>query len=217
MEQAEIKALLERYWRAETSLEEEQRLADYFLLAETDPGLRPLQNLFQWREEEAQVKAPGDFDHRMLLRISAEELVGPGARTSAVVPGVRTSAGVQVSTGKLVYSIRFAAAAAIILCIGLSFLVMLTAPQMGRDTQKGRDTGNAVANVVPGRGDAANGEVVAGRSGQVMKDTYSDPHQAFAAVRRALLMASARINEGQRITQKNITRLHNSWQAATGD
>jgi hypothetical protein len=198
MEQAEIKALLERYWRAETSLEEEQRLADYFLLAETDPELRPLQNLFQWREEEAQVKAPGDFDIRMLQRISAE------------VPEARISAEVPVSTGKLVYSIRFAAAAAIILCIGLSFLVVLTAPQ------KDRDPGTAVATVVPGR-DAANGEAVALRSGQVMKDTYSDPRQAFAAVRHALLMASARINEGQRITQKNITRLHNSWQAATGD
>jgi|HubBroStandDraft_6_1064221.scaffolds.fasta_scaffold604106_2 hypothetical protein len=202
MEQAEIKALLERYWRAETSLEEEQRLADYFLLAEADPELLPLQNLFQWRQEEAQVKAPADFDIRMLQRISAQELV---------VPAARISAGVPVSTGKLVYSIRFAAAAAIILCIGLSFLVVLTAPQ------KVRDAGKAVATVVPGGGDAANGEAVALRSGQVMKDTYSDPRQALAAVRHALLMASARINEGQRITQKNITRLHNSWQAATGD
>jgi hypothetical protein len=206
MEQAKIKALLERYWRAETSLEEEQRLADYFLQAGTDPALRPLQNLFQWREEEAQVRAPGDFDNRMLQRISAEEPVFSGAGISAEVPVMPQ---VPVATGKLVYSIRFAAAAAIILCIGLSFLVVLTAPP--------KDARKAVATMTVGGVDGANGGAIAAGSGQVMKDTYSDPRLALAAVRRALLMASVRINEGQRITQKNITRLHKSWQAATGD
>jgi hypothetical protein len=51
----------------------------------------------------------------------------------------------------------------------------------------------------------------------IEKDTFTDPNQALVAVRRALLLASVRLNEGEHITQKNITRLHDSWQAATGD
>jgi len=42
MEQDEIKTLLEKYWRAETSLGEEQRLADYFRQAEAGPDLEPM-------------------------------------------------------------------------------------------------------------------------------------------------------------------------------
>jgi hypothetical protein len=51
----------------------------------------------------------------------------------------------------------------------------------------------------------------------IEKDTYTDPNQALVVVRRALLVASVRINEGKHITQKNISRLHDTWQAATGD
>jgi hypothetical protein len=188
MEQDEIKILLEKYWQAETTLEEEQRLADYFLQAETGPDLEALRALFVWREEEAQLKPSEDFDSRMLRRISAEddEKAGPGKAE----PG-------NTRPGKLVFPFRFAAAAAIILCIGISFLVVVTAPQGAKPP--------VVATVTLPRADTT------------MKDTYSDPRLALAAVRHALLMASVRINEGQRITQKNITRLHNSWQAATGD
>jgi hypothetical protein len=196
MEQDEIKILLEKYWQAETTLEEEQRLADYFRKAETGPDLEVMRALFGWREEEAQLKPGEDFDNRMLRRISAEGSAAPGvielgkAVSGEVEPG-------NAGSGKLIFSFRFAAAAAIILCIGISFLVVVTSPPAGSPP--------VVATVTPPRADTT------------IKDTYSDPRLALAAVRRALLTASVRINEGQRITQKNITRLHNSWQAATGD
>jgi hypothetical protein len=192
MEQDEIKILLEKYWQAETTLEEEQRLADYFRQAETGPDLEVMRALFGWREEEAQLKPGEDFDHRMLQRISAEgdEKVAPGVELGMAGPG------------KLVFPFRFAAAAAVILCIGISFLVVVTAPSGGPPPVVAPPI---AATVTPPRAD------------KTMKDTYSDPRLALAAVRRALLMASVRINEGQQITQKNITRLHNSWQAATGD
>jgi hypothetical protein len=48
-------------------------------------------------------------------------------------------------------------------------------------------------------------------------DTYTDPQQALAEVKRALLVASVRMNKGTNITQKNITRLHDSWRVAIGD
>jgi len=50
-----------------------------------------------------------------------------------------------------------------------------------------------------------------------IKDTYDDPEKALAAVRHALLIASTHMNEGKNITQKNMYRLNNSWQAATGN
>jgi len=40
-----------------------------------------------------------------------------------------------------------------------------------------------------------------------IKDTYDDPQQALAAIRHALLSASARMNEGKNITQKNLDQL----------
>ena len=73
MEQAEIKALLDKYWQAETSLEEERQLADYFRRPEIDPALEPLRSLFDWRAEEAELKPGEDFDHRILERIGQHE------------------------------------------------------------------------------------------------------------------------------------------------
>ena len=205
MEQEEIKTLLEKYWRAETSLEEETRLADYFRQAETGPDLEPMRALFGWREEEAQVRPGEDFDDRMLRRILAEGDGGAGeAASGKVYPG-------KAALGKLVFPFRFAAAAAIILCIGISFLLVVTAPSGAPPAGVATVTPPRTGTTISPPGISPPGP------GTVIKDTYSDPRLALATVRRALLMASARINEGQRITQKNITRLHNSWQAVIGD
>ena len=163
MEQVKIRALLEKYWQAETSVEEERVLAEFFRQPEIPVDLEPVRGMFEWREEEAELKPGADFDSRILRRIA--EMEGGGK----VVPG---------------FSIRFAAAAAIILCLGIGLSIPMISPgPVGKDQQ----------------------------------DTYTDPNQALAAVRRALLVASVRLNEGKHITQRNITRLHDSWQAATGD
>jgi hypothetical protein len=96
-------------------------------------------------------------------------------------------------------------AAAIILCLGIGLLIPMISPGPGAVVGAG---------VGPGAGVSRTASETVHR---IEKDTYSDPNQALAAVRQALLVASARINEGKHITQRNITRLHDSWQAATGD
>jgi hypothetical protein len=186
MEQGEIRQLLEKYWQAETTLEEERLLAEYFRQPGIAADLEPMRELFVWREEEAEVKPGADFDSRMLRRITEMERSG--------------GHGEQEVRGRVVgrvgrFSVRFAAAAAIILCLGIGLLIPTISPGPG-----------AVASGVPVE-----------KIRIIEKDTYTDPSQALAAVRRALLVASVRINEGEHITQKNITRLHDSWQAATGD
>jgi hypothetical protein len=176
MEQTEITVLLEKYWRAETTVEEERVLTAYFRQGEIPADLEPVRGLFAWREEEAELKPGADFDRRMLVRIEEME--------DADRLGVREVRGRVIGR----FSIRFAAAAAIILCLGIGLLI----PMISR---------------VPEHPVAAT----------AITDTYTDPNQALAAVRRALVVASVRMNEGKHITQKNITRLHDSWQAATGD
>ncbi len=168
MEQVKIRALLEKYWQAETSVEEERVLAEFFRQPEIPDDLERVRGLFEWREEEAELRPGADFDSRMLRRITELEVPDWRARTG-VVRG---------------FYIRFAAAAAIILCLGIGLLIPMISP---------------------------------GPGGKEQKDTYTDPNQALAAVRRALVVASVRLNEGNHITQRNITRLHDSWQAATGD
>jgi hypothetical protein len=173
MKEVEVRALLDRYWQAETTLEEERLLAEYFRQPEIAGDLEPLRDLFEWREEEAQLRLGAGFDNRLLRKIAEMESGGAGKSVGRVVPGL---------------SIRWAAAAAIVLCIGISCLIAVTSPRIVQEPK-----------------------------GTAITDTYTDPKQALAAVRHALLLASARINEGKQITQKSITRLHDSWLTATGE
>jgi hypothetical protein len=187
MEQVEIKALLDKYWQAETSLEEERQLADYFRRPEIDPALEPLRSLFEWRAEEAELTPGEDFDRRMLERITRHApSIGQPPVQATPVRHLRSP------------SIGYAAAAAIILCICISFFLRVSSPGPDRSVVTATST-------LP---HAAIHEI---------KDTYDDPQQALAAVRHALLIASNGISKGRHITQKNINRFHNSWQAATGD
>lgn len=183
MEQTEIKVLLEKYWQAETTVDEERVLAQYFRQPEIPADLEPVRWLFAWREEETELKPGADFDRRMLARI--EEM------KDADRLGVREVRGKVVGR----FSIRFAAAAAIIVCLGIGLLIPMISPGPGVGVSR------------------ASSEKIR----IIEKDTYTDPNQALAAVRRALLVASVRMNEGKEITQKNITRLHDSWLAVTGD
>lgn len=193
MEQTEIRVLLEKYWQAETTVEEERVLAEYFQRAEIAADLEPMRGLFEWREEEAGLVPGADFDSRMLRRIGEME----GSLESGSLGSASSGSGSLGSGGRVIrgFSFRFAAAAAIILCLGIGLLIPLISPEPG---------------VWVSRASSEKMRIIE-------KDTYTDPNRALAAVRQALLVASARINEGKHITQRNITRLHDSWQAATGD
>lgn len=172
MEEAVMKVLLQKYWEAEATVEEERQLAEYCRQPGIGPEWETVRALFEWREDEAEVRPGADFDERMLRRI--KEMEGGGAR-------------------RIRLTVQFAAAASLILCLGIGLLIPATSPK---------------------KDDA--GRQYPAASAAVIKDTYTDPQQALAAVRHALLVASVHMNEGKQITQKNIDRLHNTWQVATG-
>jgi len=70
MEKAIIIALLEKYWRAETTLEEERQLADYFKTAGSDADLEPYNALFAYFEEESRITPSPDLEARILRSIT---------------------------------------------------------------------------------------------------------------------------------------------------
>jgi hypothetical protein len=47
-----------------------------------------------------------------------------------------------------------------------------------------------------------------------IKDTYEDPHQALAAIQKALHRVSAKMNQGKTMTQKQMDRMNEGWQSA---
>ena len=70
MEKAIVVALLEKYWRAETTLEEEKMLAGYFSTPSTDPDLEPYNALFAYFEEETKISPSADWEARILRSIT---------------------------------------------------------------------------------------------------------------------------------------------------
>ena len=179
----EIKRLLEKYFLAETTLEEEKVLADYFRAGEVDAELLQYAPFFEYIEEEKQVSPGEDFEERILARLGLAHGMG-----SVAAAAEEESVPVLAPVRRLRFG--YATAAAVLLCVCSLFLVV----RLSRDR----------VDEVP-------------RAAVAIKDTYDDPEKALAAVRRALLVASVHMNEGKNITQKNMYRLNNSWQAATGN
>lgn len=69
-----INQLLERYWRCETTLEEEEILRTFFSQAELPAELRLYQQLFAYEQSERKSEALGEaFDQRMMAVIGQEE------------------------------------------------------------------------------------------------------------------------------------------------
>jgi hypothetical protein len=177
MDHETIRTLLDKYWLAETTVEEEKALAAYFRGPDIDPRLEPFRHLFAYFEEEAKITTGEDFESRILERLLREE------RATAVPP-------------RRWLNTSYAAAAAVILAIG-AYLMYSPAPY-SPSVSGPATTGTTVAT-----GNVATGGV---------KDTYDDPQQALAAIRHALLTASARMNQGRELTQKNMDRLSGTWQ-----
>lgn len=68
-----IEQLLERYWAAETTHEEETILRTFFSQKQIPAELEPYRALFDYKAEEAAVRLPGnDFDARILSMIEEE-------------------------------------------------------------------------------------------------------------------------------------------------
>jgi len=193
MEHTIIKALLEKYWLAETTVEEEKTLAAYFRGPGVDPGLEPFRDLFAYFAEEAKIEAaitPGPgFEDRILERITREEAMAstaPAAPITAQSPHASQALLRSAASSRVFWlNPAYAAAAAVILSIGLFIMYQPTQTPAGRATPV---PPVATANTA-------------------IKDTYEDPQQALAAIRHALLTASTRMNEGKNLTKKPLDQL----------
>ncbi len=68
-----INQLLDRYWKGETSLEEEKILRTFFSQDELPAELKPYQALFSYEMGEAKIEELGDdFDQKMMAMIEDE-------------------------------------------------------------------------------------------------------------------------------------------------
>ena len=68
-----INQLLDRYWKGETSLEEEEILRAFFSQDELPAELKPYQALFSYEMGEAKQEALGDdFDQKMMAMIEGK-------------------------------------------------------------------------------------------------------------------------------------------------
>jgi hypothetical protein len=70
MKRESIAALLERYWQAESTVEEERALAAYFREHnDVPPEWEPYKEIFSFFAEEAEVKAGEDLEEKILEHI----------------------------------------------------------------------------------------------------------------------------------------------------
>ncbi|HLZ86981.1 MAG TPA: hypothetical protein VKQ52_07075 [Puia sp.] len=174
MEKAVILALLERYWRAETTVEEEKTLAAWFseqAPGSLDPDLEPYHALFAYFDEETQVTPGPGFEARILERVGISE---------------------PRPVRQFQWGLVSAAAAVLVLAIGLFLLTPSEPP-----------AGPVSAARIPGTRSPATGTPATPTTATRITDTYDNPDQALAAVRHALLIASNHLNEGRKqITNK---------------
>ena len=192
MEQAMIAALLEKYWRAETTIEEEKQLAEYFTQPVIPAQWEPLRNVFAYFEEEAKITPGEDFEARLLEHILQVEAHKPAPAHAPVRPLLNRTP-------------WWAAAAVIILALGLSRLIGPTGTGSSAQSSLAQSRGSTPAK---------EGPATAYNDAAAIKDTYEDPQQALAAIRRALGTASAKMNRGKSITQKQMDRMNDGWQSA---
>jgi hypothetical protein len=187
MEQAMIAALLEKYWLAETSVEEEEQLAAYFRQPVVAPELEPFRHVFAYFASEASVVPNDDLGDRILERIA-------GLDRAQATPATIRSLPRRNLFGRQVW---WAAAAVVVL--GIS--VYLAVPSQHRE-------GGGGSNKTHSNSVADNGRP----AGIAVKDTYDDPKLALAAIQKALLAVSTKMTRGKKITQEQMGRMNDSWQ-----
>lgn len=70
-----IEQLMERFWEAETTPEEEQILRDFFRQDDIPASLARYKSLFDYQREEREIRLDSDFDKRVLARLEEEKPV----------------------------------------------------------------------------------------------------------------------------------------------
>lgn len=190
MEQQTIAALLEKYWLAETTVEEEKILAAYFRQSEIAPEWESCRQLFAYYEEEAKVVPGEDLGNRIMERI--RELEGG--------PGI---------VRQLRHRLKWSYAAAAIVILGVSLFLMYPALTRNDQPQGVVGSGKSLQGLIS---DTDTG--VRAGNGASVSDTYEDPQQALAAIQKALLTVSVKMNQGKHLTQQHMDRLNDSWNSA---
>lgn len=189
MEKATIVALLEKYWQAETTVEEEQALADWFnsqAPGSLDPDLEPYYNLFAYFEEESRVSPGPDLESRILQAVTGA-VPAPPAREPA-------TPGKDAPVRHFRWGLIAAAATVLILVAGL-FLFQPAKPTV--DPNSFDPNATAQTNAVADSKAVAQTNTTAQTTAPIT-DTYDNPEQALVAVRHALLIASIHLKEGQK-------------------
>lgn len=75
MDSKHIEELLGRYWRCETSLEEEEALRDFFNSDEVPDSLQRYKDLFVYQRMQQEARLGEDFNARILARIEEPPVV----------------------------------------------------------------------------------------------------------------------------------------------
>ncbi|MFK8008425.1 MAG: hypothetical protein AB8H03_18855 [Saprospiraceae bacterium] len=97
MDYKNINNLLEKYWEGETSLQEEDKLKQYFNNGNVAPQLEQYKSLFQYFKEEQDVMISDDFEKRLLEQIENESKVVPAKiRKLSWMTSIRTIAAVGI-------------------------------------------------------------------------------------------------------------------------
>jgi hypothetical protein len=184
MEKMTVIALLDKYWQAETTLEEEKALADYFRGPAVDPELEQYSEIFVYFDEEAHIVPSPDLGERILQHIG---IATDGADVATGHVGIAASAGIATAPIRVMrpFGTGLLSAAAVIAAL-IAGLFLLTPPQQHNAAV---DAGTSLATIRHG----------------AIQDTYDDPEQALAVVRHALLVASTHLNEGR----QELTGDHN--------
>lgn len=93
-----IEQLLERYWRCETSLEEEARLRAFFSEGNVPGHLLRYKDLFVYQQLQQEVRLGDDFDARVLAKVEAPPVVKARrlTLTARLMPLFRAAAAVAI-------------------------------------------------------------------------------------------------------------------------
>jgi len=92
MDSKRLEELLQRYWEAETSLEEEQELRKYFCNEQVPDQWKEASTLFHYFEKQRQLTVSGNFEDSVVSKIKAPR----GRMMTLVQISLRIAAGVAV-------------------------------------------------------------------------------------------------------------------------
>ena len=113
-----MERLLERYWRCETSLDEEATLRAFFLSAEVPSHLLCYKPLFAYQQSQQQTESLGEeFDAKVLALIEKEEVQQAQSQDAATATEVVKIHRITLAS-RLMPLFKAAAAVALILTLG---------------------------------------------------------------------------------------------------